>query len=187
MKDLAEVLRDFAALFERMGTQYAVMGGMAVRVYGIPRPTQDIDFTLAIKRTSLPAFFQAVQDLGYTVAEEYARGWVDSVAGMPLVKVRLYLEGRGIDIDIFLAESRFQEQLLARRRREQMDGLGVWLVTPEDLILLKLLAGRPRDLADIADILFMQGKLDETHMRDWAQQLGIRAELERVLAEPPPV
>jgi hypothetical protein len=38
MKDLAQALRDFVLLFERMGALYAVMGGIAVRVYGIPRP-----------------------------------------------------------------------------------------------------------------------------------------------------
>lgn len=106
MTDLAQALRDFVLLFDRMGTPYAVMGGIAVRVYGIPRPTHDIDFTLAIHRDRLPDLYDALRALGYTVPEEYATGRVDRVAGMPLVKVRLYLEGRGVDIDIFLAESR---------------------------------------------------------------------------------
>src|SRR5438128_786927 len=43
MTDLAKALRDFVRLFEQMETPYAVMGGIAVRVYGIPRPTHDID------------------------------------------------------------------------------------------------------------------------------------------------
>jgi hypothetical protein len=50
---------------------------------------------------------------------------------------------------------------------------------------LKLLARRPRDLGDIADILFTQGQLDEIHLRHWANELGILPDLERVLAEPP--
>lgn len=187
MRDLAQALRDFVLLFERMGTPYAVMGGIAVRIYGIPRPTHDIDFTLALDRYRLPEFYEAVRALGYTVPEEYASGWVDQVAGMPLVKVRLYLEGRGVDIDIFLAESRFQEQLLTRRRREQLGELSVCFISPEDLILLKLLAGRPRDVADIGDILFTQGQLDESYMRHWAQELGIHAELTKVLDQPPAI
>jgi hypothetical protein len=185
MTDLARALWDFAQLFERLGTPYAVMGGIAVRVYGIPRPTYDVDFTLAIDRNRLPELFEAVRALGYSVPEAYETGWVDRVGGMPLVKVRLYLEGRGVDIDLFLAESRFQEQLLARRRREQLEEAPVWLVSPEDLILLKLLARRPRDLADIGDILFTQGQLDEAYLRSWAEQLGVLPELERVLTEPP--
>jgi hypothetical protein len=54
MKDLTQALLDFVRLFEQTGVPYAVTGGIAVRVYGIPRPTHDIDFTLAIDRAQLP-------------------------------------------------------------------------------------------------------------------------------------
>ena len=187
MNDLARALGDFIQLFERLRIRYAVMGGIAVRVYGIPRPTHDVDFTLAIHRDKLPDLYEAVRELGYTVPEEFAGGWVDEVAGMPLIKFRLYLQGRGVDIDVFLAESPFQEQLLARRRRQQIDELPAWFVSPEDLVLLKLLARRPRDIADIGDILFTQGQLDEAYLRHWADQLGVLVELERVLADPPAI
>jgi hypothetical protein len=133
------------------------MGGLAVRVYGIPRPTHDMDFTAAIPRSQLAEVYASVEGLGYSIADSYKSGWVDQVADMPLVKFRLYLqEGRGVDIDVFLAESSFQWELLARRRPIMFEGATVWLVSPEDLILLKLLADRPRDIADIGDILFTQ-------------------------------
>lgn len=115
MTNLGRSLRDCALLFERLQTPYAVMGGLAVRVYGIPRPTYDLDFTIAIDRKRLPELYQALRGLGFTLPEQYAAGWVDRVAGMPVVKARLYLEGRGIDVDVFLAESSFQQELLARR------------------------------------------------------------------------
>jgi predicted nucleotidyltransferase len=88
-----------------------------------------------------------------------------------------------VDIDVFLAETPFQHEVLARRRREDIDGQPVWLVSPEDLVLLKLFAGRTRDIADIADILFTQGQLDRDYMRHWAGQLCVMDRLERVLAD----
>ena len=187
MTDLTKALEDLVQIFERLGTPYVLMGGFAVRIYGIPRPTHDIDFTIAIDRGRLPELYQAATELGYTVPEAYTKGWVDQVAGLPLVKIRLYLEGKGIDIDIFLAESRFQEQLLSRRRQERLDGLSVFFVSPEDLILLKLLASRPRDFADIGDVFFTQGSLDVPYMRRWASELGVLQKLEQVLQEPPPI
>ena len=183
MSDLSRALKDVTDLFDRMGTPYAVMGGISVRVYGIPRPTYDVDFTAAIPREQLPEFYDEIRSLGYTVPQQYESGWVDEVAGMPLVKVRLYLEQRGVDIDIFLAESDFQKQLIARRQRHQLDDQPIYFVSPEDLILLKLLAGRPRDIADIGDVLFTQGQLDEPYMLHLAEQLGIKQALERMLAE----
>ena len=164
MMDLAGALRQLVLLFDRLRAPYAVMGRLPVRVYGIPRPTYDIDFTVAIERTRLPELYQALRGLGYTVPDAHESGRVDQVAGMPVVKARLYLEGQGIDIDIFLAESRFQDQLLARRRRDQIDDLTIWLVSPEDLVLLKLVSHRPCDVADIGDILFTQGQLDEAYL-----------------------
>jgi hypothetical protein len=182
MKDIASTLHDFAGLFERLGIPYAVMGGLAVRIYGIPRPTLDVDFTIALERNHLGNLYEHVRELGYTVTDEYAKGWVDLVAEMPIVRARLFLEGRSVDIDIFLAELPYQHQLLARRRCEQIDGSPVWFVSPEDLVLLKLISYRPRDVADIGDVLFTQGQLDEVYMRRWAATLGVSARLDDVLA-----
>jgi hypothetical protein len=173
MKDLTQALHEIAHMFESLSACYAVMGGLAVRIHGIPRPTHDIDFTAALPRESLHEFFDLAAKAGYTVPEPYLRGWIDHVANMPLVKIRLYLEDHGIDVDIFLAESEFQASLLARRRREGLEGGSIWIVSPEDLILLKLIAGRPRDLLDVQDILFTQGQLDETYLRRWAVELGV--------------
>jgi hypothetical protein len=106
------------------------------------------------------------------------------VAGMPILKIQVFLEGRNLDVDVFLAESEYQQSLLSRRKHEMVEeGMFGWVVSPEDLILLKLVASRPRDLADIADMLFLHGPLDEQYLRHWADRLKIRAELEKVLSQ----
>ncbi len=142
MKDLTQALSEIAEIFESLSARYAVMGGVAVRIHAIPRPTHDVDFTVALDRDRLDDFFQRAVEAGYSVAEPYLRGWVDQVAGMPPVRLRMYLEDHGIDVDIFLAESEFQESLLARRQCQDLDGHRIWFVSPEDLILLKLIAAR---------------------------------------------
>ena len=183
MTDLTAVIHDLVALFDQLRLPYAIMGGIAVRAHGLPRPTFDVDFVLAVPRGRLPDLFTAIEHAGYTVPDHYRGGWVDSVGGMPLFKVRLFLEGRGIDADVFLMENDFQREVMSRRIVEQVEGKPVQLITAEDLILFKLLAGRPRDLLDIKDIFFMQGPLDETYMRRWAGPLGVAEQLEKALAE----
>jgi predicted nucleotidyltransferase len=101
---------------------------------------------------------------------------------MPLVKVRLFLEGRSVDADMFIAETPFQREVLDRRITADVDGLSVKLVSAEDLILFKLVAARPRDLLDVQDVLFTQGELDEPYLRRWAGPLGVEAKLDEVLA-----
>ena len=101
----------------------------------------------------LGELFDAAVELGYSVSDEFAHGWVDEVAGMPLIRVRQWLRGQSVDIDIFLAESRFQTSLLARRMRLEVDDVLAWVASPEDLILLKLIAARPRDIGGVARLL----------------------------------
>ena len=185
MSDLPAVIRDLVDVFETRGLPYAIMGGIAVRAHGIPRPTYDVDFTLSIPRGRLHDLFTAIEGRGYTIPEQFSRGWVDTVGGMPLIKVRLFLEGRGVDADIFLAETAFQREVIDRHVVAEVDGLRVKLVSAEDLILFKLVASRPRDLVDIQDILFTQGQLDEGYMRRWAGTLGVAEKLEAALLDRP--
>jgi len=58
-----------------------------------------------------------------------------------------------------------------------------WIVTAEDLIVLKVLSGRPRDAIDVQDVLFMQGELDRDYMRHWAERLGVLENLEMALGK----
>lgn len=184
MSELERTLFVLTAHLENEGYVYAVMGGLAVRVHSIPRPTYDVDLTISMARSNLPKLFDSLEKLGHTVPESYRRGWVDEVAGMPLVKVRTYVSPTtGVDIDIFLGETSFQKSYLARRVKVTVNEKNLWVVTPEDLILLKLLASRPRDLLDVADILFTQGQLDEVYLRRWASELRITDRLSAALTD----
>jgi hypothetical protein len=168
-----------------LNIDYAVMGGLAVRVHAIPRPTNDVDLTVALSRDRLQGWFVELEKRGLSVPETYRYGWVDMVAGMPIIKLKTYLDPtQSVDIDVFLAESEYQSSILSRKIRAEVDGKPIWLVSAEDLILLKLIASRPRDLLDIADILFIQGEMDEAYMRKWAVLLGVESQLEQVLVAP---
>lgn len=180
---LIQPLEELTRLFEAKQIPYALMGGIAVAVHGIPRSTHAIDFTIQIERASLPELFAAAEDLGYTVPEVYSTGWVDQIAEMPVVTVRQWLNGKFVDVDIFLAESRFQRELMARQVRAEVDELPTWVVSAEDLILLKLTAARPRDIGDIYDILMAQGELDNDYMNHWAKELGVDKRLREVIEE----
>lgn len=182
MNDLVGTLHAFGRLFNRLGIPYAIMGGWAVRVYALPRPTYDVDFTVILSRERLPELYAAAEDDGFTVPEQYKGGWIDGVADMPLVKFRLHLAGHGIDVDIFLAESEYQRELMRRRVQHSVGGAAAWFVSVEDLILLKLIANRSRDRADIDDLLMASAELDETYLRRWAGPLGVGAQLDEVLA-----
>lgn len=109
MTGVDDAARDFAAVFDRLGLPYAIMGGLAVRLHAIPRPTFDVDFTVAVARDALPTVYREAMELGYAVPTAQAAGWVDTVRGLPVVKFQLFVGGRALDVDVFLAETPFQQ------------------------------------------------------------------------------
>jgi hypothetical protein len=134
---------------------YVVLGGIAVRAYSIPRATYDVDFSLSIDVDRLPDLFDDIERLGYSVPDAYRGGWLDSVGGMPMVKVRFYVEGKSIDADVFINQTEFQQCVMSRRVLTDVEGQDAYVVTAEDLILFKLIADRPRDRIEVSDLLFL--------------------------------
>jgi hypothetical protein len=101
---------------------------------------------------------------------------------MPLVEVRLFPEGRVVDAEIFFAETDFQRAVIEGRITANVEGRPVNLVSAEDLLLFTLIAARPRDPADIQDVLFTQGEFDKTYLRRWAGPLGVEKQLDEIPA-----
>jgi predicted nucleotidyltransferase len=186
MTPVEKLLRDLIVTLERLQIPYAMIGGWAVRAYGTPRPTYDVDVTILLDRAKLHTLFSAIDEIGYDIDEAYQREWTDDVAGMPLVKAKTFVDGRALVADIFLAKTPFQLCMMNRTLRLPVDGFDACVVSPEDLVLLKLVASRHRDLGDVQDILFIQGKLDERYMRKWAAELGVLEKLESALEEAQP-
>lgn len=177
----ASVLYEIVELLRKRGTPYAVLGGFAVRTHGIPRPTYDVDIMIELARESVGTFLDELSDAGFEVPEVYRTGWVDAVREMPILKLKRYHEDGAVDLDVFLADNRFQREAMKRRVRACDEDFEVWSVSAEDLVLFKLLANRNRDWSDVGDILFIQGTLDVEYMRRWAAELGIAERLEQAL------
>lgn len=67
--------------------------------------------------------------------------------------------------------------MMNRRRTVPYEARTIWLVSPEDLVLLKLAADRPRDRIDVQDLFFALGDLDDAYIDHWAEKLGVTAQL----------
>jgi len=183
MQDLYETLNALLQVLDRRDTTDVLIGGIAVRAHAIPRNTVDLDLMISVESENLPALLTALEQEGFEIPEAYQHGWVDRVQGAPLIKTRFYVAGGGIDADLFLVESSFQKSVMQRRLSVEVAGFKYWIATAEDLVLLKLLANRPRDRLDVADLFFISGQLDLTYLRRWADQLKIRADLEAAIKE----
>jgi predicted nucleotidyltransferase len=79
-------------------------------------------------------------------------------------------------VDLLLADSEYLRTALARRRMVRVGTLQVPILTIEDLILLKTLAGRLQDQANLEKIRARQDELhvDCDYVEGWKTTLGLR-------------
>ncbi|MFI5401824.1 MAG: hypothetical protein ACHQ1G_02730 [Planctomycetota bacterium] len=174
---VVRALRSLLAFLARHGIDYMLLGGMAIRTLAIPRPTFDVDLQVATDETGAKAFAQRAAQEGYSVDEPHIRGFVDRMQGLAKIAMSVPVGDRWVPVDVFLSGSEYQRAAFARRSRHETDLGPLWLISVEDLLLHKLLADRPRDRADVADLLLLAGPLDETYLRKWGERLGILARL----------
>jgi hypothetical protein len=81
-------------------------------------------------------------------------------------------------IDFLLAESDFLKNVINRAVGVDFLNSKIKTITPEDLVLLKLLANRKQDLADIEKIFSSQeNKLDHSYLNKWSKVLNVKIDL----------
>jgi Nucleotidyltransferase of unknown function (DUF6036) len=72
----------------------------------------------------------------------------------------------GLPVDIVLAGPGLEDQFLDRAVQQPIDGVPVPVIEVSDLVILKVLAGRPKDLDDVAALLQLQSRrIDEQRVR----------------------
>lgn len=165
-----ESLPYVAQLLASLGSDYAVIGAHAVNCWLEPRLTEDIDVTVATDRAPLGAFRARLLREGFRVAREHG---AEAASGPDFVR---FVSADGeVVIEVQAAKTEFQRELV-RRAVSTPEGLRV--ATVEDLIILKLIADRTKDQADLEGLLGL-GALDWAHVEKWATTWGVLDRLRR--------
>ncbi|MBU4377229.1 MAG: nucleotidyltransferase [Candidatus Omnitrophica bacterium] len=158
-------LKSLAQCLSAQKIKYAVIGGIAVFVYGEPRFTADIDVNIILESRKIEDFLKQAKKYGFLPRSPRVRRIAQKDGVIPLFFKKSGLIGR---IDIILAENPLEYSGINRAETRKVSAVKVKLVTPEDLILHKITSQRPRDKEDIRGILIRQkGRLDLRYIRSW--------------------
>jgi hypothetical protein len=139
-------------LFDRSGLEYVVIGGHAVNAWLEPRFTADLDVTLRADPNDMARLKQILAERGYRVAREHG---ADLPSGPDFV--RFASDRESLTLEVQSAKTELQRECL---RRSAASGRTPRIATAEDLIVLKLIAGRPNRLEE----------LDWTYIERWATE-----------------
>ena len=175
---LLAALRNLSTWFEATHVPGAVIGGVAASLFGRPRVTRDIDAMVMLDEGEWAAFLAKGAEFGF------APRLSDALAFAHQARVLLVRhEASGIDIDIAFGALPFEEEAIERTVWREMSGIRVPLPTPEDLIIMKAVAHRPRDMADIEAILDAQPKLNVRRIRRWLREFSAVLESPEILQD----
>ena len=149
---------------ESLNLAYAIVGGLAVSAWARPRSTRDVDLYADIRTEYHGRLQHELEVRGFDVpalSEELREFGV----------FRSKHGASGIFLDIFSATGPLGESILERRRKLLLGSHELWLISPEDLVLLKAFSERQRDFEDLV-VLFGTGpSLDQGYINRWAQML----------------
>lgn len=169
---LEEALFTLLQALEPLAVPYCVIGALAVGVWGRPRATTDLDILIAVAEQDRPRLLTTLEQQGFLYDLEWAEA-------NPLIReTHLRFRRGGIPTDLLLPRNAHDDSVLQRRRRQPFGTMTLSVIAPEDLILHKLRAGRPRDFEDTLSVLQHQrGQLDEEYLETWARRIGVVDEL----------
>ena len=161
--EVTELIATVGDALASLGVRWYVCGAQAVLVWGRPRTSADVDVTVAIDPSAARSFIAHMEAQGFQVRLHDPEGFVVRTRVVPLLHT-----STGLPLDVVLAGPGLEQEFLDRAVEVNLgDGVRAPVITAEDLVSGKILAGRPKDLEDVRGILQQQlGRLDLERIRN---------------------
>ncbi len=145
MLDILDELRKLVAILDEREVDYALCGGMAMAVHGLPRTTIDID--LLILSDSLDEVLAIAKSLGYNIRGKdlsFANGAVE-IRRVSKIDPE---DGELLSLDLLLVTPAILT-VWEFRLKAEWEGGELSVVSASGLIALKRLRGSDQDFVDI--------------------------------------
>ncbi|OFW56339.1 MAG: hypothetical protein A2W01_00175 [Candidatus Solincola sediminis] len=163
-----ELLERIASFLDRKEIPYMVIGGQAVLVHGATRLTEDIDITLGMGVEAADQLLELITSIGLKPIPDDPVGFARSTSVLPAI------EGvSGLRTDFIFSHSSYESEAIKRGTRIRIGNIAVNFASVEDLLIHKLIAGRPRDIEDARIILAKNPGYDREYMLKWLQEFDV--------------
>lgn len=143
----ASLFADLAGALGALGVDWYLFGAQAALLYGSTRVTADVDVTVRLGRRSMAELVAALEARGFEL-----RLSSDEFLAATRVLPVVHRPSR-IPADLVLAGPGLEDLFMDRAQLHDLSGIQVPVATPEDLIVMKVLAGRDKDHDDVREVL----------------------------------
>ena len=153
-----------------------IIGGQAVLLYGEPRLTRDIDITLGVNTEYVDELLKVIRELSLKPIPENIKLFVQQTMVLPALE-----ETTGIRVDFIFSFTTYEIEAIKRARKITIMGQEVCFASPEDVIIHKIFAGRPRDIEDVRSIILKNSDMDIQYIRSWLKEFDQSSEKKEFL------
>jgi hypothetical protein len=162
----------------------AIIGAVGVSLVAQSRITKDIDAVIWVDGDQWENLINSA------ISHDFNPRIKDPLAFARKARVLLLThQPTGLEIDLSFGALPFEREMIDRALTVIVGALSVRVATPEDLMITKVVASRPKDLADLELILDVHRDLDLNRVRRWTHEFAtvlempeIEENLERALA-----
>jgi hypothetical protein len=179
MNEQLEFLRNIAEKLESCDIAYMLTGSMAMSLYSIPRMTRDIDIVIDPKPHQAETIYRLFKedcyiDYNSVIREIERRGMFNIIHNKWIAKADF----------IIRKDDEYRKVEFEHRRKIDIQGIAIFTVTPEDLILTKLKLskefGSELQFRDSQTISHTITRLDWPYLEKWGKYLGIEDYIKRI-------
>jgi hypothetical protein len=137
-----------------------LFGAQAAIVWGSPRLSADVDVTATIQPAAVASFIETMGKHGFHLLVGDS-DFIERTRVLPFVH-----RPTRLPLDVVLAGPGLEEDFLRRARPVDIRGTSIPVISPEDLVITKVLAGRPKDIEDVRGVIHeRRASLDEERIR----------------------
>lgn len=130
---MVETLKDFVLRLEDLGIQYMITGSFAMHAYATGRLTYDIDAIIEIGGQDAERFESKFLP-DYYVDQIMIKNAIERNSMFNILDLT-----NGVKVDCIVRKpTEIEADKFRRRTRSEIDGIGFWVISKEDLILSKL-------------------------------------------------
>lgn len=167
VEEWSEVIRAVGDTIRTLGGQGALIGGIAVSLRSIPRYTADVDALFWKGEHTAEEILKVIVSQGLQPRATDPIKFAAQTQVFPLT-----YQTSGVKVDFILASLPFEQEAIERSESMSVAGYEIRVLSAEDLVIMKLVAGRPSDIGDVTSLLMAHPKLDMKYVTRHVQQIA---------------
>ena len=141
---------------------YMIIGGQAVLLYGEPRLTRDIDITLGLEPDEWNQISEITDELNLKILVDNPQEFIRKTMVLPVLE-----EESEIRVDFIFSFSEYERSALKRINKVDIENYQVNFASLEDVVIHKIVSGRPRDIEDVKIILLKNETYNSKYIEKW--------------------